>query len=60
MSLKARIARDGILLAPGIYDGLTASLPALQHSAEGLATLDVLVNLAERARALDLTCPSLS
>jgi DNA mismatch repair protein MutS len=60
LSARERALGREKALYEGLLDGLTASLPALQHSAEGLATLDVLVNLAERARALDLTCPSLS
>ncbi|MEM9766235.1 MAG: carboxyvinyl-carboxyphosphonate phosphorylmutase, partial [Pseudomonadota bacterium] len=28
MSLKARLAQERILVAPGVYDGLTAALAA--------------------------------
>ncbi|MGA7979551.1 MAG: DNA mismatch repair protein MutS [Chromatiaceae bacterium] len=35
-------------------------LPALQESAAAIAALDVLCNLAERARALDWVCPELT
>jgi DNA mismatch repair protein MutS len=38
---------------------LRADLAPLQACAEGLATLDVLANLAERAAGLNLTCPEL-
>ncbi|MBU0499469.1 MAG: DNA mismatch repair protein MutS, partial [Gammaproteobacteria bacterium] len=39
---------------------LLPTIPALQASAEGLAELDVLCNLAERAEALDLRQPVMS
>jgi DNA mismatch repair protein MutS len=39
---------------------LAESLAPLQHSAEAIATLDVLANLAERARALDWSRPRLT
>ncbi len=46
-----------------LYEALLARLgevlPPLQRCAEGLATLDVLVNLAERAETLDLARPEL-
>ena len=47
-----------------LYEGLLAelgeSLQPLQTSASGVATLDVLANLAERAEALDWNCPQLT
>lgn len=43
-----------------LLETLLPHLEALQNSAEALAELDVLVNLAERADTLDLTCPLLS
>jgi len=43
-----------------LLERLRQHLPPLQECAEGLATLDVLCNLAERADALDLTRPELS
>ncbi|MFP4080835.1 MAG: DNA mismatch repair protein MutS, partial [Ectothiorhodospira sp.] len=47
-----------------LYEALLANLleplAGLRHSAEGLAELDVLANLAERAGALDYTAPELT
>lgn len=47
-----------------IYDALLAQLAEallpLQRSATGIATLDVLANLAERAETLDWACPELT
>jgi DNA mismatch repair protein MutS len=47
-----------------LYDELLArladSLPPLQTTATGIATLDVLANLAERAEALNWSCPQLT
>lgn len=43
-----------------LLDGLVEQLPALQQMASGIATLDVIQNLAERALSLNLTCPSLT
>ena len=47
-----------------LYDELVTrlaeDLPALQDLAAALAELDVLANLAERARALSLCCPELT
>jgi DNA mismatch repair protein MutS len=47
-----------------IYEGLLGSLTdrlgPLQATAAGLATLDVLANLAERAATLDWICPDLT
>lgn len=43
-----------------LFDLLLPSLAAMQKSAEALARLDVLTNLAERAEALDYVCPQLS
>ncbi|MBT3048392.1 MAG: DNA mismatch repair protein MutS [Candidatus Thiodiazotropha sp. (ex Clathrolucina costata)] len=42
-----------------LLEQLCASLAPLQQCAEGLAQLDVLCNLAERARELNLVCPLL-
>ncbi|WJG08609.1 DNA mismatch repair protein MutS [Aliiglaciecola sp. LCG003] len=43
-----------------LFDLLLPELEALMDSAAGLAELDVLSNLAERAETLDLHCPQLS
>jgi len=47
-----------------LYDALIETiaqqLPALQQTAFSLCELDVLVNFAERAQALNLNCPNLS
>ncbi|HGJ5876981.1 MAG TPA: DNA mismatch repair protein MutS [Arsenophonus sp.] len=43
-----------------LFDLLLPHLAALQTSAEALAELDVLNNLAERAETLDYHCPTLS
>ncbi|MES9945578.1 MAG: DNA mismatch repair protein MutS [Candidatus Thiodiazotropha sp.] len=40
-----------------LLDQLCEELPPLQQCAEGLAQLDVLCNLAERAQSLNLVCP---
>jgi DNA mismatch repair protein MutS len=48
------------LLYESLLGELQASLPDLQRSAEALATLDALANLAERALTLDLTQPTLT
>ncbi|PVV12770.1 MAG: DNA mismatch repair protein MutS [gamma proteobacterium symbiont of Ctena orbiculata] len=40
-----------------LLDQLCEELPPLQQCAEGLAQLDVLCNLAERAQGLNLVCP---
>jgi DNA mismatch repair protein MutS len=42
-----------------LLEQLSAALSPLQRCAEGLATLDVLCNLAERAETLNLTRPTL-
>ena len=47
-------------LYDALLERLTEGLTALQESASGLAVLDVLVNLAERAATLDWTCPELT
>ena len=46
-------------LYDGLFDELLPSLDELMHSAAGLAELDVLVNLAERAETLNYTRPVL-
>ncbi|MBD2822696.1 DNA mismatch repair protein MutS [Xenorhabdus sp. 42] len=43
-----------------LFDLLLPHLAELQTSAEALAELDVLANLAERAETLNYTCPSLT
>ncbi|MCD6039584.1 MAG: mutS [Gammaproteobacteria bacterium] len=62
---KALSSRDNALarekiLYEALLEKLTESLSVLQGSAEGLAELDVLTNLAERADSLDLCCPELT
>jgi len=42
-----------------LLDTLIAHLPPLQQAADGLAALDALTNLAERAVSLDYVCPEL-
>ena len=46
-------------LYDGLFDQLLPHLEALQISASALAELDVLTNLAERARTLNYCCPQL-
>jgi DNA mismatch repair protein MutS len=46
-------------LYEGLLDELAGALPVLQKSAAALAELDVLANLAERARTLRLARPAL-
>ncbi len=43
-----------------LFDSLLPHLAELQASAEALAELDVLNNLAERAETLDYSCPQIS
>jgi len=43
-----------------LFDKLTPDLPALERSANALAELDVLVNLAERAETLNYIAPTFS
>jgi DNA mismatch repair protein MutS len=43
-----------------LFDLLMVDLEALMDSAMGLAELDVLTNLAERAQSLDYHCPTLT
>lgn len=59
LSARERSLGREKLLYEQLLDTLGAGLPPLQTCADGLAELDVLVNLAERAQALDLACPSL-
>lgn len=47
-------------LYDAILDGLIEQLSPLQATAAGLAEVDVLANLAERARQLDYVCPELT
>ncbi|HYW03782.1 MAG TPA: DNA mismatch repair protein MutS [Gammaproteobacteria bacterium] len=42
-----------------LLESMRAHIPALQQTAASLAELDVLANLAERARTLDLVAPEL-
>ena len=60
LSAQSRALAREKLLYEGILDVLNSDLGPLQDSAEALAELDVLANFAERAAALDLTCPELT
>lgn len=53
------LAREKVLYEQ-LLDQLCGHLPVLQDAAFALAELDVLNNFAERADALNLTCPELS
>jgi DNA mismatch repair protein MutS len=53
------LAREKVLYDE-LLETLGQDIPALQSSAEALATLDVVGNLAERAQTLNLSCPELS
>ena len=59
LSAKERALAREKALYDALLEGLQDALPALQNTAEALAELDVLVNLAERARTLDLCQPRL-
>jgi len=59
LSAKERSLAREKALYEGLLDGLGESLASLQESADGLAALDVLASLAERAESLDLACPVL-
>ncbi len=59
LSARERSLGREKMLYEALLEQLGEALPPLQRCAEGLATLDVLVNLAERAEALDLTRPEL-
>ncbi len=60
LSAKERSLAREKALYEDLLEQLGKILPPLQDCAEGLATLDVLANLAERAESLDLTCPELN
>ncbi len=60
LSASERALAREKLLYEGLLDRLNEALAALQRTATALATLDVLVDLAERAETLHLTCPELS
>jgi DNA mismatch repair protein MutS len=58
LSAQDRALAREKLLFERLLDDLTPAIPKLQDAAAALATLDVLVNLAERADALRLTRPT--
>lgn len=58
-SREKALAREKILYDQ-LLDKILIELNALQESAHGIAELDVLTNLAERADTLNLSCPELS
>ncbi len=60
LSAKERALRKEKALYEQILNRLKSELLGLQQSAQGLATLDVVCNLAERAVSLDFSCPELS
>ncbi len=60
LSAKERSLAREKALYEDLLEQLGKILPPLQDCAEGLATLDVLANLAERAESLDLSCPELN
>jgi DNA mismatch repair protein MutS len=60
LSARERALAREKLLYEQLLEGLAAELPPLQRCAAGLAALDVLCNLAERAEALELRRPELS
>ena len=47
-------------LYEALLETIAGDLPALQRTAFALCELDVLVNFAERAKALDFNCPELT
>ena len=59
LSARERALAREKLLYDQLLDRLGEALPPLQRCAEGLATLDVLCNLAERAMGLNLVRPEL-
>jgi DNA mismatch repair protein MutS len=59
LSARERALTREKLLYDQLLDELCQSLPLLQRCAEGLASLDVLCNLAERAMGLNLVRPEL-
>jgi DNA mismatch repair protein MutS len=60
LSARERALAREKALYEELLDELAKVLRPLQDCAEGLAPLDVLTNLAQRARELDLACPVLS
>jgi DNA mismatch repair protein MutS len=58
-SQSRALAREKALYDQLLEQVILVLLP-LQKMATGIATLDVIQNLAERAQALNLTCPSLN
>jgi DNA mismatch repair protein MutS len=60
LSARERSLGRERLLYEGLLETLRGRLAPLQDCAAGLAELDVLANLAERAGRLDLCCPTLS
>ena len=60
LSARERALAREKALYEGLLGSLTDRLGALQTTAAGLAALDVLANLAERAVTLDWTCPELT
>ncbi len=60
LSAKERALMREKMLYDALLDTLIESLPLLKTSANALAELDVLTNLAERAEHLNWVCPTLS
>jgi len=60
LSARERALGREKMLYDGLLDQLGDTLAPLQGCAEGLAALDVVANLAERAEALELTRPELN
>ncbi len=58
LSAKSRALAREKLLYEDLLEKLLAQLPHLQTSANAIATLDVLVNFAERADSLNLSAPT--
>ncbi len=58
-SRERALAREKALYGE-VLDRLAESLAPLQTTAAGVATLDVIANLAERAETLDWACPKLT
>ncbi|MGH8162814.1 MAG: DNA mismatch repair protein MutS [Rhodanobacteraceae bacterium] len=60
LSAKERALMRERVLYEGVLDALTERLQALKQAANAIAELDVLAALAERADALDWSCPSVT
>jgi len=58
LSARERALQREKALYEGLLDSLTEPLPALRHSADAVARLDVLACFGERAQRLDLCRPS--